>query len=187
MSGWLVWVSVAVALDGGDVLRLTLEGDVVVEGVFARATASEVMVNAPDVGVTAVPLVLVTAVAVNGTPMGLEAFKAEAASAWQQSMVFSPQSPGQTPHPALVASTSMLWAGSGHAALGEWKDFAVYSTVEVVLLGAMAVNLVQEDVRPLPPLIALDALFKIYAAQESARIAKRRRRAAAAVAPGGGP
>lgn len=173
------WVGAVWALDGSDALRLTLDGGVVVEGRFARAGAASVFLNASEQGLAEVPLVLINAVAVNGQPMSLPVFEAELAESWRASMLIDGERIGPAPPPAVVAGASMVWAGAGHAALGEWKSFGLYSGVEVALLGLAALNLTQEDLRPLPALLALDVLFKIYAAQESARIAKRRRAAGA--------
>jgi hypothetical protein len=69
----------------------------------------------------------------------------------------------------------MLFAGTGHAMLGDWKAAGGYAAVEGVVLGTIALNVALEDPRPLPALIALDVIFKIWAAQEAARTAKRRR------------
>jgi hypothetical protein len=172
----LLWLtaSAALALDGSDRLELTMAGGVLVDGAFLRATPDSLLLS-PEAGeIIEVPLVLIEAATINGESMATEALRAEAAAAWQQSLLFS-SDPGPMPHPAGVAAASMLFAGTGHAMLGDWKAAGGYAAVEGVVLGTIALNVALEDPRPLPALIALDVIFKIWAAQEAARTAKRRR------------
>lgn len=182
---WTV-VGVALALDGNDQVRLELAGGAVVEGRFLRAEPGAVILSNAAQGAVAVPLVIVEGASLNGAPMGLEAFRAEAAAAWELRASLLAESPSAPPA-AVVAGMSMLWAGAGHAALGEWRAFGGYSAAEAIIWGTVVFNLANEEVEPVPTLIALDLIVRAWAAQESARIAKRRReirRAAEAAAQG---
>jgi len=171
---WWLLAGAALALDGNDRLVLELAGGEVVEGSYIRSGPDTVAISPAAGEIHEVPLVIVEQALVNGEPMPLEQLRAEAAAAWQQTLLMVP--PEQwNPHPAGVAGASMLLAGTGHAMLGEWKAAGGYAAVEGVFLGTIALNVALEDPRPLPALIGLDVLFKIWAAQEAARIAKRRR------------
>lgn len=170
----LLLVGAALALDGNDTLRLTLAGAVEVEGSFLRASPDALLVS-PEAGEhIEVPLVLIEAAVVNGEPMGLAELRAEAAEAWQREMALIPDDL-RLPSPVGVGAASVVWAGAGHALLGEWRPAAGYAALDAVILGTIGLNVAAEDPRPLPALVALDVLVKIWAAQESARMAKRRR------------
>ena len=187
-SAVLLGSSAGWALDGNDTVRLVLAGGAVVEGRFLYAEPSAVVLSVPaqddDVSV---PLVIVDAVEVNGAAVGLEAFRAEAAAAWSQREALLGGLPG-APHPAAVATASVvLWSGAGHAMMRDWRAFGGYSALEGMLLGAIAVNVATENGGPLPALIGLDVLLRAFAAQESARVARRRREIQRAAEMSGAP
>ena len=162
----------AAALDGNDALNLTLTGDVEVSGWFLRAESDRVVISS-ETGIIEVPLVLVESVQRNGEPMGAAEFQLEIAEAWSLLEAFRADPPPH-PHPAAAVGLSLLWAGGGHAALGDWRGFATYSVVETVLLSSIALNVAINNPQPLPSLIALDVIFRGWSARESARVARRR-------------
>ena len=185
-SLWLAG-SAAWALDGNDTVSLVLAGGTVVEGRFLRAEPGTVVISTQAQGPVAVPLVIVEGAAVNGAALGLEVFLAEAEEAWERRLAVVEAAPS-APSPAVVAGASMLWAGAGHATLGEWRTFAGYSAAEAVIWGAVALSIVQDDTQAVVPLIGLDLIFRAWSAQESARTARRRREILrAADAAGDGP
>lgn len=162
----------AAALDGNDSLTLTLTGGVDVTGWFLRAESDQVVLSSKS-GIVEVPLVLVESVVCNDEPMPLVEFQAEAAEAWGLLEAFRADPPPH-PHPAATVGLSLLWAGSGHAALGDWRGFATYTVVETVLLSSIALNVATNNPQPIPSLIALDLIFRGWSARESARVARRR-------------
>ena len=70
----------------------------------------------------------------------------------------------------------MLWAGGGHAVLGEWKEVKGYAIVEGVIIGAGIYNIYRRSsLGVLVSLGALDLLFKVYSAGEALYITRARR------------
>ncbi|MFT5681800.1 MAG: hypothetical protein ACI8RZ_002718 [Myxococcota bacterium] len=168
----LLLMPLASALDGNDSLDLTLTGDVEVSGWFLRAEADRVVISS-EVGIVEVPLVLIESVSRNGEPMGAAAFAEELAEAWGLLEAFRADPPPH-PAPAVTFGLSLLWAGSGHAAIGDWRGFTTYSIIEGVLLSSIALNVATSNPQPIPSLIALDVIFKVWSARESTLVARRR-------------
>lgn len=167
-------IGAAWALDGNDALELQLAGDVVTTANFLRAEPHQIWVTREDGAPTAVPPMLLQQASMNGEPVSLEQLHSEAVASWETALLLVGDL-GRLPRPVSVAGASLLFAGTGHAILGEWGTAGGYAAVEGVLLGTVALNVALEDPRPLPALLAADVLLKIYAAQESARIARRKR------------
>ena len=168
----LAMLPLAAALDGNDDLTLTLTGEVEVSGRFLRAESDRIVLSG-EVGIVEVPLVLIESAQRNGLPMGEAELQLEVAEAWALLEAFRADPPPH-PHPAAAVGLSLLWAGGGHAALGDWRGFATYSVVESVLLSSIALNVAINNPQPLPSLIALDVIFRGWSARESARVARRR-------------
>jgi hypothetical protein len=162
----------AAALDGNDDLTLTLTGDVEVSGWFLRAEFDRIVISG-ETGIVEVPLVLIESAQRNGVPMAEAELELEVAEAWSLLEAFRAEPPPH-PHPVATVGLSMLWAGGGHAALGDWRGFATYSVVESVLLSSIALNIAINNPQPLPSLIALDVIFRGWSARGSARVARRR-------------
>jgi hypothetical protein len=171
----LLLTGTAWGLDGNDALVLQLAGDVVISGTFLRAEPDQIWLSsAEDSEIIAVPLILLENATINGAPVSLEQIHSEAAQSWETVRVLVGDQ-GWAPHPIPVSGASLLFAGAGHAMLGDGRAAGGYAAVESVLLGTIALNVALEDPRSLPALIAVDVLLKIYAAQESARMARRKR------------
>lgn len=159
-------------LDGNDRLKLSLATGEVVGGWFYDVD-DQFIVLSGDNRFAEVPLALVVGVVHDGTPEPLDLFFEDVAQARARSVVIGDL---RAPAPAAVIGMSFVWAGSGHAALGDWRGFAGYSVVECAILGTAAWNISQEpNLAVLLPLAGLDLIFKGYAAGESARIARSRR------------
>jgi len=170
---WLLGLSVACALSGNDVLQLTLLDGSEVEGFFHHGDEAEVTLTSAAGPVT-VPVVLVSSVLQNGELLPMHLFYSELVEMKVQHDLWL-AAPPPMPAPGLVFSSSLLWAGSGHAMLGDWKGFAEYSVIETVLIGGMLWAASEQNIQFLIPLVGLDAIFKGRAARDSHRIALRRR------------
>lgn len=168
----LLLLPIASALDGNDQLTITLSGDVEVTGWFLRAEADRVVLSS-DVGIVEVPVAIVESVIRNGEPMGEALFLAELSDAWSLLEAFRADPPPH-PHPVATFGLSMLWAGSGHAAIGDWRGFRNYSIIEATMLSSIALNIAVDNPQPLPTLIALDVIFRVWSARESTLVARRR-------------
>ncbi len=173
MIAVLALLPAALALDGNDEMQLTLRGGSVVTGRYLRVSADGLVLSGED-GPVDVPMVLVESAVVDGDAMGVAELSAALATA-RESLAVWLVDPPPHPAPAVVIGASMLWAGAGHAALGDWRSLAAYSVVEGVLWTAAAVNIAQQDARPLLPLLGLDIAFKVWSARESSRTARQRR------------
>jgi hypothetical protein len=166
-------------------LRLEVEaiGAVRYEGAFSGMGDEHLLLSTRD-GVVEIPMAVVLSIEIGGVSYGPEAFT-EGARRWGQAML---DEAVRTPRPVLVGGLSVLWAGAGPAALGNWKSAAAYSVLEASFLGAGAVMIANEQYGPLLPLAALDALLHAWAAGDSVRESRRRRsRADLAIAPLGQP
>jgi len=159
-------------LDGNDHLALSLSTGEVVEGWYYDADA-QVVVLSGDNRFVEVPLSLVIGVVHDDEPEPLDVFFADVDQARQRSVALTTPMP---PPPGAVIGLSLVWAGAGHAALGEWRGALSYSIVECAVAGTAAWNITHEpNLAVLVPLAGLDLLFKGYAAGEAARIARSRR------------
>jgi hypothetical protein len=168
----LLLTPLANALDGNDDLVLTLTGGMAVSGWFLRAESDRIVLSG-ETGLIEVPLVLIESVSRNGEPMGEAVFQSELAEARALLEAFRADPPPH-PHPATTFGLSLLWAGAGHAAIGDRRGFATYSVVEGVLLSSIALNVATSNPQPIPSLVALDVIFKVWSARESTRVARRR-------------
>lgn len=171
---WLVLVASALALEPGDRVRLELAADQSLEGILQSADGDELVLSSAGVQHT-VRLTVVEHAWVDGrslTPADLGREMAEL----EQREALERAAQGWIPRPASVAIASVLWPGAGHAMLGQWGLFAGYSGVEAVLLGLSAYYVFyDQNLVPAVPLVAVSALFRGYAAVDSARTASKRR------------
>ncbi len=164
----------ASALDRNDHLALDLGDGQRIEGYY-YSSADGVLVVSGDNRFERVPVALVADVALNGEPVPLERLRREVAEA-QAALDAYRADPPSHPPPGVVFGMSLLWSGSGHAALGDTASLWGYSLVEATLLGVGAWNLATSDNHGvLLPLGGVLAVFRGYAAAESAREARRRR------------
>ena len=163
------------ALDGNDELVLELQGGARVEGWYVGVDRGVLRLSGHD-RFADVPVSLVTRVTRDGAAMPLSLFLDEVSQAQADLDAFREHPPAHPP-PLAVAGVSMLYAGAGHAALGDWKGAAGWAAVDTGILAVAAWNVWGDD-RPAAalPALALSALIKAAAAGEAAHIARRRRR-----------
>ncbi len=140
------------------------------EGAFVGLAQERLKLSTHD-GLIELPVPVLVGVEVEGAPYSVEAFR-EGVRAWGRALV---DASVRTPRPVVVVGLSVLWAGAGPAALGQWKSAGAYSLLEASFLGAGAVMIANEQYGPLLPLAALDGLLHVWAATDSAREARRRR------------
>ncbi|RME22810.1 MAG: hypothetical protein D6798_14960 [Deltaproteobacteria bacterium] len=165
----------AAALDGNDALALDLVGGAHVEGGYVGVDDGILRLSGDNRFVD-VPVDQVVAVERDGEPFPLSQFLAEVAEA-QQALDALRAAPPAHPPPAVVGGASLVYAGAGHMAMGEWKAAAGWAAMDTVILGAAAWNLFGERSIPATiPVLALDLVIKAAAAGDAARIARRRRR-----------
>lgn len=165
----------AAALDGNDELLLQLDGGAVVTGWYVGVDGGVLRLSG-DNRFTDIPVDQVIAVQRDGEPLDLEDFQAEVTDA-QALLDALRADPPATPPPAVAFTTSLLWAGAGHATMGEWKGAAAWAAIDATLLAAAAWNLFGEkSLGAAVPVLALDVLVRGVAAGDAARIARRRRR-----------
>lgn len=163
------------ALDGNDELVLALDGGAVVRGWYVGVDQGVLRLSG-DNRFTDVPLDQVVAVQRDGQPLELGAFQAEAAAA-QAALDALRADPPRVAPPAVAFGASLVWAGAGHAAAGDWRAGAGWAAVDLVLLGAAAWTLgVQRSTGAAIPIVAVDALVRVVAAGDAARISRRERR-----------
>jgi len=165
----------ALALDGNDALTLELVGGARVEGWYVGVDGGTLRVSG-DNRFTDVPVEQIVAAQRDGEPLPLAQLHAELDAAQRQLDALRADPPAH-PAPVVVGGASLLYAGAGHAAMGEWKAAAGWAAIDTVVLGAAAWNLVGEKSVPgALPVLALDVIIKAAAAGDAARIARRRRR-----------
>lgn len=165
----------AAALDGNDELTLALHGGAIVTGWYVGVDAGVLRLSGNN-RFTNVPLDQVQAVQRDGEPVELALFLAEAAQA-QAALDALRADPPRTAPPAVAFGASLVWAGAGHAAAGDWKGAAGWAAVDAVLLGAAAWNLgAERSMGAALPIFAIDLLVRGVAAGDAARIARRERR-----------
>lgn len=175
LSGLLLAPSSALALDGNDALVLALEGGAVVQGWYVGIDDGVLRLSG-DNRFTDVPLDQVVGVQRDGQPLDLSVFHAEAASAQAELEALRADPPRVAP-PAVAFGASLVWAGAGHAAVGDWRAGAGWAAVDLVLLGAAAYTLgVQRSSGAAIPIVAIDLLVRAAAAGDAARLSRRERR-----------
>jgi hypothetical protein len=166
-------------LHSGIGIEIEAMGDLRYEGAFSGMDEQMLLLSTRE-GVLEIPMPVVLNVLVEGDPYAPDAF-IEGVRRWGQEMI---DQAVRTPRPVLVGGLSVVWAGAGPAALGQWKSAAAYSLLEVSFIGAGAVMIANEQYGPLLPLGALDALLHVWAVSDSVRESRRRRsRAQLAVLP----
>ena len=164
------------AIDGNDELHLELATGESVSGWFYSSQAGELELTGANTH-RIVPIFLVSGVVRDGEPLDLALFHSELLARELAYARFR-EHPPPHPAPSVAFGASLLWAGAGHAALGDWRSFALYSIVEAGLVGTATWAALGEGTQgTLLPVAAVDLLFRGYAAGESARIARARRRA----------
>lgn len=164
----------AQALDGNDHLELELLAGGMVEGWFLRAEPPVIVISGAE-GEQRVPLALITRVREDGAPLPLDQFFLQVDESAARLAALRAAPPPHPP-PAVVAGLSLVWGGAGHAALGDWGGAAGYAIADTVLISGAAYNLFYER-KPGPAisLLALDLVFRGYAAAEAARVSRARR------------
>jgi hypothetical protein len=171
---FLLWSMLAFSLDGNDRLVLELNDGTEVHGWF-YSVDEEVLVVSGDNRFTPIPLEAIGRITRNEEPLPLEDFRGEVKTRLE-ALEAERANPPPLPHPLWVGGLSMVWAGSGHAVLGEWTDAKGYAVVEIVILGAGAYNLHRgSGLGVMVSLGALDLLFKLYSAGEAMQLARSRR------------
>ncbi|MCB9778004.1 MAG: hypothetical protein H6742_05530 [Alphaproteobacteria bacterium] len=180
-TGWAfalagaLWAMPARALDGNDELVLELDGGEVVTGWYVGVDRGTIRLSG-DNRFTDVPLDLVRAVARDREVLPLQDFLVEAEEAQAALDAFRADPPAH-PRAGVPVAASLVYAGAGHFAIGEWKRGAAFAAIDTVVLGAAAWQLFGEESIPgTVPVLVLDLLIKAAAAGDSARITKRRRR-----------
>ena len=179
----LALLGLAAALEPDDHCRLQLAAGDQVEGRVFSAEPGVLVLTARDEQMR-IPLVLIDAAWVEGQPVPLEQLEDELLELHQLSLERRELAVGyRRPHPALVATSSAIWPGSGHLMLGDVGSFVGYTAVELSLLGFGAYFVfVEERAGPLVPLALVDLSFRTWAVADATRTA-RRRRAALTLAP----
>jgi hypothetical protein len=173
LLGLLLVAAPASALDGNDTLELELAGGTQISGWF-YSVADGVLTVSGDNRFQSVPVASITSVRRDGDPLPLDRFHAEV-SASQATLDAMRADPPPHPPSGVVIGAAVLWAGAAPAAVGDWKRCAAYSVVEGVLVGTAIANVSAGGGAVLVPLVALDVLFKGYAAGEAVRVTKKRR------------
>ena len=158
------------ATGSGDRVTLTLTNGDTVEGWVLSWDDALVRLSGPD-GVSVVPLSMVQTATGPDGPLEADAFRA----ALGPGVAAPLRTPRRLASPTAAAGLSVLWAGAGHAALGEWRAASGYAVVDGVLVGAGVWAVQARQAGALVSLIGLDLLFRGWSAAESARIARRRR------------
>jgi len=168
-------VSVASAFDGNDRLELELSSGEEVVG-WHYAAKDGVLVLSGQNRFFEVPTVLVAQVRLDGQPLALSDFHTAIARD-QLELSALRAAPPPLPSPAAVTVASLLWAGSGHAALGDWGTAWGYLAVESVLWGTAAYTIFANGNLPiLIPLAGVDLIFRWVAAGDASRRARSRHR-----------
>lgn len=170
----LLYLISAFAFDGNDRLKLQMEQGVEVSGWF-YSFENGVLVVSGDNRFVSVPVSNIQAVECNDLPMPLDEFHGQIEMLVRQRIEEQANPPPHAP-PFVVVGLSMLWAGSGHAVLGEWKEAKGYAVVEGVIIGTAIYNIYRRSsLGVLVSLGALDLLFKAYSAGEALYITRARR------------
>ncbi len=123
-------------------------------------------------GIVEIPIPVITNVVVDGLSYSRDAFL-EGVRLWAEAVRAEAL---RTPSPLVVGGLSVLWAGAGPAALGDWDAFLAYTVLETSFIGAGAVMVANEQYGPLLPLAALDVLLHVWAGSDAVRESRRRRR-----------
>jgi len=173
----LTWSATTHALDANDRLTLTLDGGERIEGWFVRAEAKAVVVSVPGLrDTTRVPIDLIRTVSSNGVDLPMPQFRDDAVRAhlaWKAWVT----DPPPHPHTLAVVIPSLVIPGAGQAALGESRSAWGYFIGDLVLLGAGALELTNDQrLGVLMPIAALNVLLRINSASDAARVTNRRRR-----------
>lgn len=166
----LLWSGDAQALDGNDRLVLTLHGGLVVEGWFYRSDGTVVVVSGGN-RFQSLPIDLIASVQTNGVSTPIEAFRAELSVAAQ---ALAPEE--GVPHPATVTVAAAIWPGAGPALLGNWRDAAALTGLELAVIGAGALAARNDGgMGVFIPLAGLEVLMRVVTVDEVRREARRRR------------
>jgi hypothetical protein len=170
-------VASAWALAPYDDLEMTLLGGTTVDGEFLRPASEQALSLLVDGAIVTVELGLLQSVKVNGAAQDLAPFRAEVAEAWAARL-----RPDPRPHPlpAVALGSSILFAGTGQALLGEGPEFRGYALLQVVCLSMEAVAVFYtEDAGLLVAVGALDLGLRGLSGVSAYRTARFRRQHAA--------
>ena len=173
MIGLLSLLACAYAIDVNDELGLRLDGGEHVDGWFVRYVADELTVHVPALGESVhVPLSVVAAVHVNGDPLSLDAFQAEL-EVWHENWSMWLKNSPSAPPPAVVAMTSVVLAGSGHALMNDWKNAPGMMVADALGMGILAWELThQQRLNVVAGSITVSLIMKLYGATNGARKAR---------------
>ncbi len=174
----LLWmVGLAFALDVNDQLKLQLDGGEVIEGWFVRAEPAHIVIHVSALGASSrIPLAMLDTVEINGVEVSSQRFEADVQVAHEQWLQWRAAPP---PHPSagVVAFTSVLMAGSGHAWLGDWENAPGLLLADSIGMGVTAWELKNKQrLNVVFGAVTVSAIMKLYAASNGARKARARRR-----------
>jgi hypothetical protein len=169
--GLLAW-GAAWALGANDRLALTLSDNVRVEGWYYLTDAGVVVLSG-DNRFQRVPVALVVGVERNGEPWGAAAFREEIAQA-QAALDAYRADPPPHPAPGVVTGLGLVWAGLGHAALGQGGRALSLAALDATLLGVSIWQVRRGQGAVALPLVAMDLTVRAWSARDAARTARRR-------------
>jgi hypothetical protein len=181
MSWWVL----ALALEANDVVTLELVAGGELEGRVLTGD-DEGLTLTFDNREQVVPWTLVEVALVNGEPMDLPQLEREVIEFDLRRQKPPPDRSG--PPLAVVGASSILWPGTGHLLLGDWRSFVGYSVLEAGLLGAAAWWIfVEGNAAPVVPIAGLSGAFRVWSAADAVYTARKRRtRVGLAPIPAGG-
>ena len=165
--GLLAW-----GLQPAESVRLQLVGGEAMEGRVSDATPG-VLILTTSTGLREVPVALVEEAVFESRTLDAEALKGEIFAMLEAELA----SATGVPAPFWTATASVVWAGGGQAALGQWDRAGPYAVTDLVCLGLASWFLLREEsLGQAVPLLAFSLVFKSYSAAEAVRDARRRRR-----------
>ena len=181
--GLLAW-----GLQPAESVRLQLVGGEEMAGRVSDA-APGLLILTTESGLREVPVALVEAAVFEARTLDAEALEGEILAMLEAEFA----SGTGVPAPFWTATASVVWAGGGQAALGQWNRARAYAVTDLVCLGLASWFLLREESPgQAVPLLAFSLVFKSYSAAEAVRDARRRRRVHALLekdtpGPGSGP
>ncbi len=176
-----LFLSLAMGLAHGievnDQISVTLDGGERVDGWFIRAEAGAVLLHVPALGRTAtVPVSVVQSVECNQERLALDRFRSEVQDAQLRYEAFLADPPPH-PHPILVAAPSMIFAGTGHAMLGDWEFAKGTMLLDGVAMSVASIEAFgQQRAQVFYSAALISLILKTYSASDSIRRAQTRRR-----------
>jgi hypothetical protein len=169
----LAIVASAWALTAYDRVTLTLAGGTTLDGQFLKAASESSLDLLVDGTIVTIELALVEGVKVNDAATDLAPFREDLAAAWAGR--FRPDL-GPKPLPGLALGSSLVFAGTGQALLGQGREFRGYAALEVICMGLEAVAVFYtEDAGLLVAVGALDVGIRGLSGVSAYRAARFRR------------